>query len=1143
MRPTINSKLKLKLESALLKLRVTLLMMLTFVFTSFANSFAQDEISLEMEDAKIVQILDEIEALSDYKFIYSLNIYDFERKKSISVSNEKIINVLDYIFEKTVDYDIRDNNIILKKKIKLDVVKIDDDNVDELQRVVTGNVTDIDGNPLPGASVIEVGTTNGTTSDFDGNFSINLTETDAILQVSFVGFQTTSIDVSNGNDFQVVLLVQSGSLDEIVVTGFGTQSKRDITGSISVIDSEIIENRGLTSAGAALSGTTAGVFVSQNSGEPGQDEISIQIRGVGTLNNSNPLVIVDGIEGDINLLNPNDIESISVLKDAASAAIYGSRAANGVVLVKTKRGFKNQKTTISYEATYGSSEATMLPDLNFDAAYAMEFRNLAATNFGSPALYSSEQIQLAKSPNNWWKNPYNDLFQSAPVNQHNLSVSGGSEKTNYRIGLGILDQESIATGGNYYDRVNLRFNLDTEVTDQITVGTTMSLSRGKQTGYAYNSSNLSFGPVAIGASIHNVLGPKYNDDGTYAIQTSGFVGYGVGPGTGRLSVMGYVNGDYTDRETITNNILMNSYVAYEPVENLVLKATAAVRSRSMHLSAFDKSVKNYYPDGTSFNAPANLRTASRENEELFTETYFLTADYNIDLGNENNLSALIGYSQEENYVEGFTAFRDGFLSDSVQVLDAGQPTNQQNTGTRTGFAVMSYFARINFDHLGKYLFEANVRRDGSSRFKNDKWGVFPSFSAGWIVSEENFLSNSNSIDFLKIRASVGELGNSNIDNFAFAKKLSLTEGYSFGGTLVPGVGQSTLGNENLSWEKTSITNFGFNLILANGLGIDFDVFDKRTSDILYEIPVNVLTGFTSQIQNAASVKNTGWELSLNYKKSFGDLNMGFSGNISKAESIVTDLNPNIAGDQDRIILNNGGVLGEGYRLGAFYGLKSNGLFRTDSDLQSAPDHSYFGSELGDVRFVDINGDGKVDLDDRTDIGTEIPEIIYGFNIAADYKNWDMLAMFQGIGKASFSGRYEMFKPDFAGYVPANMWADNWTPENTDAKMPRIWTGDGTSPSDQVINDFLMYDRSYLRLKNLQIGYTFNVDKLKLSKLRAFFNGSNLLTFTDFPTIDPEVRTATGAVALFGEGNEAAAGRASVVFPQIKIVSFGIQATF
>ena len=320
-----------------------------------------------------------------------------------------------------------------------------------------------------------------------------------------------------------------------------------------------------------------------------------------------------------------------------------------------------------------------------------------------------------------------------------MSVSGGSEKTNYRIGLGILDQESIATGGNYYDRVNLRFNLDTEVTDQITVGTTMSLSRGKQTGYAYNSSNLSFGPVAIGASIHNVLGPKYNDDGTYAIQTSGFVGYGVGPGTGRLSVMGYVNGDYTDRETITNNILMNSYVAYEPVENLVLKATAAVRSRSMHLSAFDKSVKNYYPDGTSFNAPANLRTAERENEELFTETYFLTADYNIDLGNENNLSALIGYSQEENYEKVSLHLETGSLV-IVSALDAGQPTNQQNTGTRTGFAVMSYFARINFDHLGKYLFEANVRRDGSSRFKNDKWGVFLPQLGGLYLKKISFLT-------------------------------------------------------------------------------------------------------------------------------------------------------------------------------------------------------------------------------------------------------------------------------------------------------------------------------------------------------------------------------------------------------------------
>ena len=1126
-------------------MRFSIALFLIFNLT-MANSFSQDKVTLKIENANIIEILDEIEALTDYKFIYQLSVFNFDKITTISVKNEPIKMVLDMIFQNQLEYEVIDKKVLLRAKEKI----LTEENIilEEIEiqnRIITGNVNDSDGNPLPGASVLEVGTENGSSTDFDGNFSIELENENAQLQFSFIGFKSQTLTVGSSDVMNLTLLTDASSLDEIVVTGYGTQLLRNITGSVATIDSEVIENRSLTSAGAALSGTTAGVFVSQNSGEAGQDEISIRIRGVGTLNNAAPLIIIDGIEGDINLVNPNDIESISILKDAASGAIYGSRAANGVVVVKTKRGQRNQEAVFAYEATFGISEALTMPDLNFDPAYNMEFKNLAKTNFGGAPVFTSEQIALARSQNTWWENPYEDLVQSAPVNVHNLSVTGGGENINYRVAAGIVDQESVASGGNFYDRLNFRINLDASPTEKIDIGTTISISRGdqKSTYGGFNSSNLQ-GPQAVGAQIQNIFGPIYNSEGNYAMVTPAFAGVGVGPGTGKNNNYGYVTGDYYDNQQIINNSLMNAYVAYSPIENLKIKGTAAIRNRSTNSSTFNKLVKNFFPDGSFFYAPNNIRQRTNRNEEFFTETYFVTADYNVEIG-DGKLDALVGYSQEENKLTNIRAFRDGHLTDGVQVLNAGLAGNQQADGGETGFSVQSFFARVGYNYKGKYLLEANIRRDGSSRFLNEKWGTFPSFSAGWILSEENFLSSSNTIDYLKIRGSWGELGNANISNFAFAKSLSLNEAYSFGGVIAPGVGQSSLGNENLSWEKSTSTNFGLNLVLNNGLGIDFDIFNKETTDILYNLPVNVLTGFTSQFSNAASLETKGWELAVNYTKEFGKFKLQVGANVSKADNLVTDLNPRLdGGETDRVFLSNGAILGEGYRPGAFWGWQSDGIFNDASELASAPDHSIVGSDVGDVKFVDLDGDNVITLDDRTDIGVDVPEITYGFNIFANYGDFDIAAIFQGIGSTSYQGTFELFKPDASGgYATANLWADNWTTSNPDATMPRVWSGQGGSPSDLYPSDFFIWDRAYLRLKNLQIGYTIDAELLPFESLRIFFNGTNLWTSTDFPLIDPEIRTGVGANDLYGVGQEAQAGRAPYMFPQLRILSFGVQAKF
>lgn len=1138
MRQPLNKKPKVFLEFALLKLRVSLLMMMTFVFSSFANSFAQDEISLEMEDARIVQILDEIEALSEYKFIYSLNIYDFDQKKSVSFSNEKIINILDYIFEKNIDYDIRKNNIILKEKLKLEIVEISDE-ADELQRVVTGTVTDTDGNPLPGASVIEVGTTNGTTSDFDGNFSISLTNNEASLQVSFVGFQTTSVDVSNGNDFQVVLLVQSGSLDEIVVTGYGTQSKRSLTGSISSIDSDVIENRGLTSLGSSLAGTTPGVFVSQNSGQAGNDEISIQIRGVGTLNDYSPLVIIDGIEGDLNNLNPNDVESISVLKDAASAAIYGSRAANGVVLVKTKRGFKNQKIKFSYESVFGFSKPTMLPDVVFDPLVNAEFYNLASENFGNVAPYSEDDLNTIRtSSGGWLKNPYSIVFDdSAPISNQNISVQGGSEKTNYRLSLGLMDQDAIMVGNNF-KRANVRFNLDSEVTKRISFGISASLVRDSYKGNEQNGSRLE-GPLGRSLGLHNIFSPLYNDDGSYAVPTTSLSNVILGAGSGGNNIL--VGLKYKDFQRTRNNALINAYLSYSPIENLTIKATGAINYWNHFSSLWLDNIENQYPDGTTYTSVAS-KTLNNKNYQSFSETMFLTSEYQKSLGNVD-IKLLAGYSQEEFNSKYFAAQRDGFLNSSTRVLDAGSVVNDSNEGSATLYAVQSFFSRVNFEINDKYLLEFNLRRDGSSRFLNDKWGTFPSVSAGWIISDEDFFQSQNIASFLKFRMSWGQLGNANIDNFAYARRLSLSETYSFGGALVPGVSQTNYGNDNLSWEKSTISNFGLNAILNNGISIDFDIFNRVTDDILYDLPIPALTGFTSQLTNAASMENKGWELGLGYNESYGDLKIGFYGQVSKSESLVTEINPDIAIDADRYIINYN-VIAEGLPFGSYWGLKSNGIFRTQSEIDNAPDHSGLGvgSQLGDLSFVDVNGDGVIDSEDRTFIGKDIPTWTYGFTVTADYKNFDLSMIWQGIADVDYLGHREVWYPS-GGAAVGSMWLDSWTPTNTDASMPRAWFGLSGSPSIEYHNDFFVHDRSYLRLKNLQIGYTFKNLQF-IDSARIFFNGTNLLTFTDLPMdVDPELRSAKDATTLLGDTEGFAAGGMLFNVPQLKTSSIGLNIKF
>ncbi len=978
---------------------------------------------------------------------------------------------------------------------------------------ISGVVSDEEGNPLIGASVLVKGTNIGTVTDLDGKYELSVPDDASTLVISYTGYSQQEVAIEGRTMINVELVAGVG-LDEVVVVGYGTQRKENLTGSVATVTSRDIEARPITSVATALQGTTSGVFINQNSGQPGRDNVLIRIRGVGTLNNANPLILIDGIEGPLNNISPSDIESITVLKDAASAAIYGSRAANGVVLVTTKRGRTDQKPTFTYDAYIGSSEATLLPEMVTDPIEFATLRNESLENFGMPHHYTPEEIAEFQANREIFDVDWLDIvFRAAPIQQHTLGVGGGSGKTNFRFSLGYLDQEGTVIGSDF-QRYNARLNLDTEISDKFKLGTSISYTLGER-----NSSSDDLGDLG------SVL--------THTIQKSpGFPAFWDGKET-TANPITEVNGNNFNIND--QHVLANAYIQWKPIEGLTLKGTGAINSRGEKLNHFNSSVIAFDWLAQEDVLVSPMRSATNRHRSTFNYTLWFTAQYEKSFGN-SDLTVLAGYNEEESDFEEFQAFRNGHLSNGVQVISAGLASSSTNGGRATTWGLRSYFGRINYVIDDKYLLEGNVRYDGSSRFLNDKWGLFPSVSAGWVISKEDFFQNVASIDFLKLRASWGQLGNQNTEsiagNFPFARALSLTEAYNFGGTVVSGVAQTSLGNPALSWEAATMTNIGVDIGILNNINIEADYFVRNTTDILYDLTISALTGFRTQISNAAEVRNKGWEVAARYEKTFGEVSFSFGGNVTHVDNEVLAINPNLdVGELDQVIQGRR-VLQRGAPVGAFYGVKNIGIFQSQAEIDAAPDHSGLNPNFGpgDLRFEDTNGDGVIDADDRTIIGKENPTWTYGFNLRAGFKGFDIAAIFQGAADFDAYGSNELSDPffNFAG-LPTR-WRDRWTPDNTDASMPRLYFSNG--PSNSITNSFFVYDRSYFRLKNIQIGYTIPgtlLDKIGFSRARFYLNGSNVFTITDFPFFDPE--------------RPSGADRGATGVPMIRVFSAGVSLSF
>lgn len=974
------------------------------------------------------------------------------------------------------------------------------------QNVVNGKVVDNEGSALIGVNVQVKGANQGTATDLEGNYQLTGVAEDAILVFSYIGFQTMEVPVDGRTSIDVTLASDAALLEEIVVVGYGTQKKVNLTGSVSSVDMlGTLENRPITNASQALGGKASGVWVSQNSGKPGSDGAQIRIRGWGTLNNANPLVLIDGVEGSINEVNPNDIANISVLKDAASAAIYGSKAANGVVLVTTKMGGFEDGATINLSSYIGTQNLTKHYDIIDNSAEYMGLWNQALVNAGGSELFPQSLIQEYQSNSDPFTHPnvnfFDVVFRSSLIQEHNLSVRGGSEKVRYYISGNFLDQGGIMRN-TQSNRYGLTINLESKVRDWLNIGGRINAMR-----------KVSEEPFDLGRVLYIFANgaypftPPFTSDGQYgAPETVNNGNLIVG---NRNPVMETDNG-LTSYE---NNFLkMNVFADISLGEHFIFKTNFSSQINHNLRDKHNEVLYGYTSGGIqaiNLDYPTTLE-ASRYNADNYFYTWFNTLNYNQNFGDIHEISGLLGMQIENNQIKNSYARRTNPPKAGLIQIDAGTGGFAAE-GNLVSFRMLSYFARVNYYLQNKYLLEVNLRADASSRFmEGNRWGIFPSFSAGWRVSEEDFMQNQDLISNLKLRVSAGRLGNQNIDDYwpyLTVINQSNTESYNFGGSFAPGAAITSLVDPNISWETT--TNYGFGAeigFLENRLNIEADIFRKNTYDIIVRLPVpRLVGGLAAPFENVGKMKNEGLELNLNYGN-YSDnrrtLNFSVNANFTFVDNLVTKFRGGDSPDQLYLIR-------EGYSYRTLYGLKYEGVYNSDEE---ASEHLYDNGYLpraGELRYTDINNDGKINFEDNVELGNTIPKVTYGLTLDLGYLGFDFNVLFQGISGVNSYTQNAWTQPlGISGGTITTKWKDAWTPQNANSNIPAIainnsWNGQAS--------DYWLTSLSFFKLKNIQLGYNLDsdlLDRMNMDKLYIFLNAQNVFSKTsdEYEGFDPERNT-------------------------------------
>lgn len=961
---------------------------------------------------------------------------------------------------------------------------------------------DATGESVIGASVVVKGTTNGTITDFDGNFSLDGIKKGDVIVISYVGYQTQEIKW-NGSPLNVILKEDSKTLSEVVVVGYGTQKKANLSGSVAMVDSKELENRPIQNVSSGLQGLMPGVAITGTNGAPGQDAGKIRVRGIGTLNEAGPYILVDGIEtGTLSAVDPNDIESISVLKDAASAAIYGSKAANGVVLITTKRG-KTGQTKISYSGYLSFQNATNMIERMGSYEYA-SLLNQALEAEGMSKRFNDTELQKFKDgndplyPDTDW---YDLAYKTGVQHRHNVNINGGSENVKYMASLGYLNQTGILPNAGR-EQFNARTNLDMKINKRLSARMNLSFIKND---YSDASSAYYGGSSDQIIRQLNLIAPwivaRY-DDGTWGTISDG------------SPIAWLDSGMKVNRDNY--NFSGMAAVDYEIFDGLKLTLQGA----------YVNNLQNYNYSQKYIKYNENKESDPSQLDERFYKwdrtNYDALLNYNKNFG-KHNIKGLLGWHTEKYNYKYQKAVRKKFPNNELTDMNAGDASTQSNEGYTAELAMISWFARINYDFAGKYLLEANIRADASSRFaEGHRWGYFPSFSGAWRISEEAFMESAKDswLSGLKIRASWGQLGNqdalsgSNNDYYPALNTYNLDSKYAFGGSLNSGYYQRKYRLETISWEKASTWGVGVDFTLFNKLNGSLDYYNRKTTGIIMDVTVPKEFALDAYKDNVGSMRNSGIEINLSYNTKIGQVDFGIAGNFSYNKNEILDLG---GGDPNKYLDATDGYSQRnkvGEAMNSYYIYRADGFFNSqeEADAYTAKYGNPFGKtfKAGDLRYVDTNKDGKLTADDREYCGSSDPKIIYGFNINAGWKGIDLSLMFNGAAgvKRLFDG-YEVYG-NFSGDAahPATIWRDAWTPDNHDASMPRIfYDTNSASSSRSVQSDFWLQDTSYLRLKNLQLGYTLPkgwLNSVGVENIRIYYSVENLLTFDKMKiNIDPE----------------------------------------
>jgi TonB-linked SusC/RagA family outer membrane protein len=1090
-------------------MKITLLLTFFTLFHAVGSVFPQNALTLSMKNASIQEVLNKIEDQSKFKFFYQNEQIDVNRKVNVEAVNAKVEDILSSIFTTgNVKYRIFENNLV--------VLTVEG----KAQLQISGTVISLtDGLPIPGVNVLEKGTTVGTVTNVEGKYNLTISKPDAILIFSYVGYKAQEIPVNGQQVIDIKLVEDIANLNEVIVVGYGTQKKSDLTGAVSSINRKDMGDRAVASLDQLIQGNAPGVSVTSSSGLPGGGT-SILIRGAGTINNTQPLYVIDGVpfrdefslnNSPLSLINPNDIESIEILKDASTSAIYGSSGANGVILISTKKG-KVGKTKVSFDGYLGWTKE---PSNRYDLLNASQYTDLVI-DLVTPTLKTGETM-LAKfsdpkivrvNRTNW----QDKIFRTGRLQDYNLNISGGSEIAKYNVGIGYSDMDGNIINYNY-KRYTARINTEYQLGKYITVGENLTVGYSKRTRLLENNFNTNIFLSALRMPPYlEVTDP--NNLGGFSQTTS--------------------TSDYNDcynpvaiiktRDDLENNlrIIGNTFADVKLMEGLIFRTSIGL---DLIRTNGDNWQKEHFNAGLSF--PFQLTENGLWQNEY---TWDNTLTFSKQIRN-HSITALAGSTVSESKGNNFRTVGTGYSGDAIRTLSAA--TSVSGISNILQDKSFGYFGRLSYSYKNRYLLQGNIRADASSRFNpNNKWGTFPAFSAGWKISEEPFFKVSF-INFLKLRGGWGQSGNDKIPQYAYFFNISDRARYPFGadGARAKGSTVLSLPSEDIVWETTTTSNIGFDAgLLHNKLQFNADFFMKKTKNVLLEVPVSSSLGYGisdggqgNPVINAGDIENKGVELNLTYQNRDHALQYSINGNISFINGKVTSLGSGqpISNAKFDYFGNSITRTEKDAPIGYFYGWVVDKVYSTQNQVDvdntaartklNDPTAYYQSAStvMGDIRFKDLDGNGIVDDKDRTNIGDPTPDFYYGFTINVWYKGFDLSLNFTGVqGNEIFNAnRY---------------WTEGMTrPFNSDVKTLSRWkkSGDITSipravsgdPNNNTrVSDRWVEDGSYLRCKTLTLGYTLNADALKkysfntLSKLRVYFSAQNLFTLTNYSGYDPEI---------------------------------------